>query len=329
MSFKRYLIRRTAYTALSIYALATILFFLFRAMPGNPTTTLIVQGMTVDQRERLVEEWGLNQPLHVQYVEYIVDLFTFDFGTSLFSNQTIMEIIVPKIMNTLVLMVPGLLIGVSLGVFLGTVYGWYRGSTVERGGVLLSLMGRSVPLFFSGIIIQYVFAGGVVSWFPSGGMVPPAQRIMFDSRVDLYTSWVFAKHVVLPMLAIIVWYSATPALIMRAGIMETVNKEFVKTYRSWGIGNTQLMKYASKHGSLPVITYMAVLMGKVMGGQVLVEVVFAWPGMGKELVDAVYKQDLPLLEATFFLMGVLVILLNFAIDLFYLYVDPRISHEEI
>lgn len=325
MSLKRYLARRLVYAGLSAYALATILFFLFRLIPGNPTSTFIAQGMSKEARQQLIERWGLNEPLHIQYYEYIEGLFTLDFGESLYYQIPISELIVDRLVNTAVLMVPGIIIGVSIGVTLGAVYGWNRGNSIERGGIILSLLGRSVPIFFSGVVLQYVFAGGLWDIFPSGGMTTATAS--FASPIAKFTSMDFLAHLVLPLAVTVIWYSATPTLIMRAGMLETLNKEFMNTYRSWGVDDIHRLFYASKHGSLPVITYLAVLSGYMFGGQVVVEQVFSWPGMGRLLVDAVYRQDLPLLETTFFLMGVLIILLNLVVDMLYVYIDPRITYE--
>lgn len=323
MTFKEFLLKRLGQAAISAFALATILFFLFRAIPGNPTSRYIVGGMSKEARERLLAQWGLDQPLHVQYWDFLTDLFLLDFGESFYFDQPIIQLIQTRLVNTLALMLPGILIGVTLGVALGALYGWKRGSNFERAGVILSLTGRSVPIFFSGVVLQYLFAGGVHNWFPTGGMTSPAAS--FDSRWALFTSNDFLMHLVLPLIVVIIWYSATPALIMRVGMIKSLNKEFQDTYRSWGVSELRRVLYTIKHGSLPVLTFLAVLVGYIFGGQVIIEVVYSWPGMGRLLVEAVYNQDLRLLEVTFFLMGMAIILLNFLVDITYSLIDPRIG----
>lgn len=313
--------------ALSAFALATALFIMFRIMPGNPTQAYIVRGMSEAQRQNLIHQWGLDKPIQVQYVDYLVDLFTLNFGDSFFYGEPVIVVIGRRLVNTLVLMVPGMVIGIGLGLFLGTLYGWYRGERIEQVGVFLSLLGRSIPIFFSAVLLKFLFAGGVFDWLPAFGMQKPTS--IYESQLALFTSVEFLKHLTLPLLTVVIWYSATPALTMRAGMQSAMNKEFVRTYKSWGIKQIRVMVYVAKHGSLPVITFLTVLVGYMFGGQAVLEVVYSWPGMGRLLVDAVYKQDIPLLQATFFFMGLLLIIMNFLIDIAYMYIDPRISYEDI
>jgi peptide/nickel transport system permease protein len=295
-------------------------------IPGDPTSRYMMSGMTQEQRERLLEQWGLTKPLHEQYIHYMVDLFTLDFGESFYFNSPIIEVLIPRITNSLVLMGPGIIIGVTLGLSLGAMYGMRRGSRFEQVGVMFSLLGRSVPIFFSGVVLQYLFAGGLFNWFPSGGMT--SSTAIFESNFQMYTSEDFLRHLTLPLIVTIVWYSAVPALIMRAGMIKALNKEFQITYQSWGTKYISRMLYTVKHGAIPVITFLAVLVGYIFGGQVVLEVVFSWPGMGRLLVEAIYNQDLRLLEVTFFIMGMLIIFLNFLVDIVYMYIDPRITYED-
>lgn len=321
---RRYLLRRATYTVIVLWAMITIMFFLFRFMPGDPTDLYLTQGMGADQRQHLLESWGLTKPLWVQYGLFLRNLITLDFGTSFFYDQPVMEILWPRMQNTLVLMIPAVSLGALMGSVLGVLYGWYRGTTFEEAGIVFSLGFMSVPIFWSGILIILVFSFEL-NWFPSSGMVSPATYA--DKQYELYLTKDFLEHAFLPFITAMIYYSGSPALIMRTSMLEVRNKQFMDTYTSWGLDRTAKMRHAAYNALPPVLTFMAVLVGYVFGGQVVLETVFAWPGVGRLLVDSVLKQDFPILQATFFIMGAIVVIMNFFVDIIHAYIDPRITYD--
>ncbi|ADJ16886.1 ABC transporter permease [Halalkalicoccus jeotgali] len=325
MGLQEFVVRRIAQLVFTFWVFVTMLFVLFRAAPGDPTSMYVTQGMSAEARAATIRRLGLDQPLHQQYIDYIGQLLTGEFGTSFRYNEPVWDILVVKFWNTVILMGSALLLAYVLGITFGALLGWYRGSSFERGGIIVALMARSSPEFWTGIIILSIFSFGL-GLFPSGGM--RAVGTQPDSFMARYLAWDFVYHMILPMLAGAIYYMATPMLLMRNTMLDVLKADFIEIKKAEGLSERRILfRHAARNSVLPLVTIIAIVSGTAIGGSLIIETVFNWPGMGREMVESISYNDYPVAMGTFFLMGSVVIIMNFFADLAYGYLDPRVQYD--
>ena len=323
MSFATFFFKRLLQSVLTLLLLITLLWGLFRLLPGDPTTVFLGGGeLPAEAVEALKKSWGLDQPLPVQFVTYIGHLLSGDLGLSFSSRRPVTEVIFPAIGNTLYLMVPALLIAIFAGIGFGARLGWRRGTTTETIGVTAGLVLASVPMFWLGIIVLTIFAYGL-QWFPLGGM--SSTLFLPETWIQELPGYDFLMHLALPLLTASLYFVADPMMIMRTSMIDVAKEDFVTFARSTGIRDAGIRQLTKRNAILPVLTYISIMVGFAFGGQVLLEVLFSWPGMGRIMVTAVEHRDYPVAQAAFFFMAVLVIMTNFLIDVAYSIIDPRIQ----
>ena len=320
---RKYLIRRIYQTIIVLWVVMSMLFVLFRMLPGDPTAMMIDQSLDEVARRQLLVEWGLDAPLHQQYFLFLKNLLRLNLGISFFYKISVWEVLYSPIWNTIVLMGTALSMAVTLGILLGTYLGWKRGSRQERWGLVIALFLRSTPIFWLGIIIVMVFAHWL-TLFPTGGMRTPGYSA--KNLFWTYCSANFLYHLALPFLTAMLHFIADPLLVMRTSMLEVRGEEFLEFLESLGIPQRNLMRHSMKNALLPVVTFVALMVGLVFGGQVLLEVIFSWPGMGREMLMAIERRDYPIAQGSFIIMSTMVILMNFIVDLIYSYLDPRIKY---
>jgi peptide/nickel transport system permease protein len=318
---KRYLVRRLWQTAVTFWIIATLLFFLFRLGLPDPTASTINEGMSPVDRELVRARFGLDLPLWKQYLVYLGNLFRGELGISFFYKVPVGEIIWVRLVNTLVLMVPSIALSYTVGVALGVVLAWRRGTRLERIGVAVGLVARSAPLFWTGMLAIVAFGIGL-GWLPTSGM-----RTLPDNS-DENVDGVFidlSRHMLLPMMVITTYYVGLPMLVMRNTMVELVGEDFIGFCRARGFSEVRTMyRHVARNALLPIVTLATLTTGLAVGGQVVVEVVFSWPGLGREMLDAVRRSDYPVAQATFLLLAALVLVLNLLADLTYKRLDPRV-----
>jgi peptide/nickel transport system permease protein len=325
MGLREYIVRRIFQLLVTYWAFLTIIFVLFRVAPGDPTSMFVMDGLTGEQREREIARLGLDQPLHVQYVDYITQLLSGDFGTSFRYGEPVWDVLVVKFWNTILLMGTALIVAYILGVTFGALLGWYRGKKVEKVGIVAGLVARSSPEFWTGIVLLSIFAFWL-GWFPSGGMRSVGAEI--GSFGERYFSADFVYHMVLPVLAGAIYYMATPLLLMRNTMMDILKADFIEVKKAEGLPERRILyRHAARNSILPIVTVAAIVSGTAIGGSLIIETVFNWPGMGREMIESVTYNDYPMAMGTFFLMGSVVIFMNFIADLAYVYLDPRVQYD--
>lgn len=326
MGLREYVVRRIFQTVLTLWAFITLLFVLFRFVPGDPTSRFVMEYPDPAEREARIAELGLDQPLHIQYVEYLTQLITGEFGDSTHYREPVGELIFPYVLNTIVLMFTALIIAYTIGILFGAAMGWLRGSRFERIGIVTTLVARSSPEFWIGIVLVIVFVFQL-GWLPRSGIGTYGGDLGI-AALERYLSTDFLRHLILPALTGAIYYMATPALLMRNTMLEVLKADFIEIKKAEGLPETTVLyKHAARNSVLPIVTVVAIATGAAMGGSVVIETVFNWPGMGREMVDSVTRNDYPVAMATFFIMGTCVILMNFVADLAYLYLDPRVKYE--
>jgi peptide/nickel transport system permease protein len=325
MTFWAYAARRAVHTAVTLALLLVFMYVLFRLIPGDPTTILLGTGeLPPEAQQRLRALWGLDRPPLEQFLTYCANLLRGDLGLSFYYRRPVVEVVAPMLQNTLVLMVPVVALAILLGVAIGSWLGWRRGERVEEIGAVLALIPRALPVFWIGIVLLSLFAYEL-RWFPIGGM-----RETFFSPETWYQElpgWDLARHLVLPVAAGVLASMADPLMIQRTALIEVRHEDFMTLARARGLTERAQRRLARRNAILPVLTYSAIMVGFAFGGQVLLEVVFSWPGMGRLMVNSVSQRDYPVAQAAFFLMATVVVVLNLLVDLAYGLLDPRIRHE--
>lgn len=325
---KRYFIKRTIQTVVLIWIALTVLFVLFRLMPGDYTTIMIGRGASEAAVAEFEERWGLNDPLYVQYFRYVINLLQGDAGNSLEYGRPVIEHVRLRIFNSFILIAPGITAGYLLGSLYGLIAGTNRGHWIETRGIIAIVLMGAFPSFFLAIVMIIVFAGWA-DLFPTGGLVSTATRseLAGEPWYRIYLTRNFLWHYTLPFVTIAMLYTYLPSLIMRTSVVEVMGQDFHKYKRIVGLPARQRLKSVAKHASLPVITFYPISMTQAIGGLVLIEIVFSWPGIGYTLVQAVFQRDIPVLMFVFFLIAVFIIIANYVIDLLYGVIDPRVNVE--
>ena len=325
MGKKEFVTRRIIHIVLLYFAIATMLFFLFRAAPGDPLAAYIGTGFTQEQAAQIRARFGLDQPVYVQYWKFMSNLVVFNFGLSYITGEPVWEIIKSRLWNTLVLMGTSVILAYIIGVPFGAYLAWNRGTKKERLGVIFSLISRSAPVFWTGLLGIWIFSYklGLV---PAGSMSAPG--VSYSSKLAQFTSLGFLHHLILPALIQAFYFFSLPALLMRNSMLEVMNEDFVDFAELKGISDfTVMIRHAARNALLPIVTAFAVAAGFAVGGSVVLETVFAWPGLGREMVRAVVANDYPVAQATFLVLAGLVLVANFLADLAYGYLDPRITYD--
>ena len=316
--------KRIAHMAFVLWSIATILFLMFRLLPGDPTIAYLDPSFTGEQRDMILHDFGLDQPLWWQYVLFIGNLLRGQFGLSFRQRLPVTDMIMSVLPNTLILTLIALVVAYGLGALLGAMMAWRRGGKLETIAIPLVLATRAAPEFWIGMVLLAVFAFGV-TWFPAGGATSAGAT--FTSNWARYTSLDFLRHLVLPAATLAIYLQGLPVLLMRSNMLEVMNEEFVTMARMKGLPErTVMLRHAARNAMLPVVTAFALGFGATLGGDVVVETVFGWPGLGRMLVDAVGSSDYPLAQGAFLLIAAALVTMNLLADIAYGLLDPRVAH---
>jgi peptide/nickel transport system permease protein len=319
---RSYVARRILQAIAVVFGVVTLMFFMFRLMPADPTTMLIEHGISEEARQRLLEQWGLTGSWAEQYWRYLTNMATGEFGSSFFYQRPAGEVLLPMIINTAWIAIPGILLGAFIGCALGIRVGWARrGSATERGGIFLATIIRGVPSFVLGIFMLAVFSSWL-RWFPGFGM----GELGLDAGFSRYFTASFFNHLVLPVATLAIFFIPENLLLMRSGVVENRGEDYIELVRAKGVSEARVAWHAARNSLLPVVTWLFPALAETVAGIIVVEVVFSWPGVGRELVLAVNRQDYPIAQAAFLLLALMIVLANLLADLAYVKLDPRVTY---
>lgn len=325
MGFRRFLLKRIGISLMLAIVAVSVIFLVLRLLPGGPFSSLVATGgLSIEQVEEIRAQYGLDQPLYIQYVKYLWSLLTLQFGYSIAQTRPVSAIVFPSLLNTLVLLVPALITTAILSSILGMYSGWNRGSYFEKGSIVITTFFRSTPVFITGLFFLIIFAYGL-GWFPSFGMRTPTANP--QGLLDTYMSVDFAIHYFLPFATTVLYYSGDFLLLARNSVVERKGSEFLSLHRAKGLSEREQLARIGRNSMLPLVTYFSLRMGMLFQGLITLEVVFAWPGIGRALVQAINQQDYPTIQAAVFLMALAVIVMNLLADVLYAKLDPTVSVE--
>lgn len=307
-----------------LWAVATILFLIFRLMPGNPLTAFIDPNFTEEQQVALRQQFGLDRSFLEQYLLYFWNLAQFELGESFFYKKKVAELVWQVFPNTLLLTFSALIAAYAFGILGGVLLAWKRGTWVEAIGIPAVLVTRAAPEFWLGMVLLAVFSFSL-GWFPSGGAISAGSD--FDGLFSRIMTLDFAAHLFLPAVTLAIYLQGLPLLLMRSTMLEVLDEDFVTLARMQGFSErVVILRHAARNALLPVATAFALGIGYSVGGNVVVETVFSWPGLGRLLVKAVQAHDYPLAQGAFLLIAVVMVVMNMAADILYRLLDPRIAH---
>ena len=318
MKLREYLIKRSIQIVITLIVVLVLLFIIFRMMPGDPASMMAAgPKMQEAQKERLRAELGLNKPLWEQFVIYMKDMLTGNLGISYQYNRPVIQIISEKIGPTLLLFGTAMIVAYVLGILLGAIMAWRRGSKGEVVGIVVSLFFYSMPMFWLGQIMLWLFAFQIPI-FPLGGLTS-GNKEGLDYVIDVL------YHMTLPLLTLTLAGLAGNILLMRNSMLDTLAEDYIVTARAKGIPERRIMyRHAARNAMLPVLTSFAMGLGFIVSGGVLTEYIFSWPGMGTVMVQATFAHDYPMIQGVFYIIAILVLVFNAIADVLYAYLDPRV-----
>jgi peptide/nickel transport system permease protein len=341
-----FLLRKLGGALVTLAAIAVLNFVLFRLLPGDPVNKLLPRTVSPAQKEALRQRLGLDQPIfpgivrtpsgdlvfdgstlpdslvHNQFLTSMGNALALDLGLSFSERKPVTDVIVDHLWPTVLLVGTAEVVALAAGLLIGIRAGWKRGSRFDTLSINGSLVLYAVPLFWLGMLLFYFFATpNGIPLFPGQQMVTPGARY-----TDPVAYWIdVLRHLVLPATTLALGLIAGNALIMRSSMVETLKEDYVSTARAKGLTESQVVRrHAIPNALLPTVTVVALTFGYVLGGAVGVEEVFAWPGMGSLIVDAIVGKDYPVLQGVFLVIAACVVAANLIADLLYGVLDPRV-----
>jgi peptide/nickel transport system permease protein len=318
----RYAARRIAQAVPIVLGIVVMNFLLVKLAPGDAATVMAGEAgsATPEYMTMLREKFGLDQPFHVQLLNYMADIVRLDLGYSFRYNMSVLDLILERLWPTLLLMGTTLALSVGLGVLLGIAAAMRVSSWRDTIISILAIISYATPLFWVGLMLIVVFSLEL-GWFPATGM---------ETVYLFHTGWArvldIAHHLVLPAVTLSLFYMALYTRLMRAAMLDQSGMDYVTTARAKGLTERRIrFKHIVRNAVLPVVTMAGVQVGSLLGGSVIVESVFGWPGLGLLTFQALFARDLNLMLGIFFMSACLVVVVNLVVDMLYTLLDPRIE----
>jgi peptide/nickel transport system permease protein len=329
----RFIVRRLILLVPILLGLSILVFLWIRALPAGPAQSLLGERATPETIRQIEEQYGLNEPIHVQYWSYLKTLGKGDLGTTIRTRRPVTDELKERFPATIELTFAALLFATLLGVPLGFVAAKRYGTWVDHSSLVISLIGISIPIFFLAILLKYVFAVKL-GLLPTVGRISvlidlehPTNFYLIDALIagDPEAFWDVSKHLILPAIALGSIPLAITARITRAAVLDVQNEDYIRTARAKGLPpRTVDIRHIFRNALLPIVTIIGLQMGLLLSGAVLTETVFAFPGMGTWLVEAIRQRDYAILQGGILFIAVVFVLVNLLVDISYALINPRI-----
>ena len=287
-----------------------------RVLPENPAVSILGPQATAEDIAKLEEEMGLHDPMPVQYINYMKRILTGDLGTSYRYNRPVADLIFEKLPNTLQIALASLIIALLIGVPVGIISAVKQYSVFDYISMIAALIGVSMPSFWLGLMLVLIFSVNL-GWFPTMGMGAISNGIG-----DVIS------HLFLPSLCLSFGSMANFARISRSSMLEVIDQDYMKAVRAKGIReNVVIIKHGLKNALPPIVTVLGMRIAALMTGAIMIETIFAWPGIGRLIVDAINNNDFEMIQGTVLFMAILYVTVNLVVDIIYLYINPKVSYE--
>jgi peptide/nickel transport system permease protein len=329
-------IARRAFALLPILlGVSAVAFLMIHLLPGDPATVYVGEHGLPGAVERVQHEFGLDKPLPVQYGIYLWNAVRGDFGDSLDSHRKVLEEFVPRFPATVELAVGAMTVASCLGIPIGILSAYRPNSIFDRLGMVVALVGISVPVFFLGLMLIYVFSV-YVHLLPTSGQIGVDAALTPITHIDvldglLTANWAAAgdalRHLVLPSITLGSIPTAIIARMTRASMLDALHQDYIRTARAKGLtGRAVVLGHGLRNALLPVVTVIGLQVGSLLSGAILTETIFSWPGIGRFMYDSILFRDYPVILAGILLFSLAFVLVNLAVDVFYAFLDPRIRY---
>ena len=304
---RTYILRRVAQSALTLLGVSVLVFVILRVLPGDPARMLLPDGAPESAVAELNRQLGLREPLIVQYGLFLRSVARGDFGQSFQYRAPALRVVLERLPATVQLTVAAMLVTIAVGVSLGIFTAVRRGTRYDVAGTIVAVLGQSLPNFWLGIMLILLF-GVALRWLPTSG----------------FAGW---TSLVLPAVTLAAFPTALVARLTRSSMLEILNRDYIRTGRAKGLAEQSVvLRHALRNAAIPVLTVIGLQIGALLGGAVITESVFAWPGMGKLTVDAIFFRDFPVVQTVLILSATVFVAINLLVDLLYTVIDPRIRY---
>ncbi|MER1986723.1 MAG: ABC transporter permease [Solibacillus sp.] len=312
-----------------------VVFLIIRAIPGDPAQVILGQQATAEAMAALRAKLGLDNPWYVQYFDYLKGLLTGNLGESLRTKQAITNEVWPYLAATFELAIFAIILAVIVGMNAGIISAWFQNSWFDYVAMIIALVGVSVPIFWLGLMEQWVFSINL-GWLPTSGreeVRDPVNAIthfylidtLIQGRFDQF--WVTIKHLILPGVALATIPTAVIARMTRSSMLEVMRSDYVRTARAKGQKMfVVIYKHALKNALIPVLTVIGLQLGSLLGGAILTETIFSWPGIGRYIYEAIGFRDYPVIQSGILIVAFIFVMINLLVDILYTVVDPRIKY---
>ncbi len=312
-----YLIRRILYIIPISFGVTVLVFALVHMAPGDPLSAIVPPDAPEEMVQELKKAYGFDKPLPVQYATWLGRILVGDLGVSIARSRNVADELAVAVPNTFILAAGGTLLGFTLGAFFGGVAGYFQGRWIDKLATGIAITGISVPHYWLGIVLVIIFSVEM-NVLPSFGMGPGGSTAWQWNAENL-------KHLVLPVITLSVIPMGIITRTVRATVAEILNQEFVQALHAKGLLNQQVLMHVIKNAAPTMLSVMGLQLGYLLGGSILVETVFQWPGTGSLLNSAIFERDLPLLQGTILILAMFFVLLNFMVDIVQSAIDPRMA----
>jgi len=318
---KAFLIRRLIYAVVTLFLVTVSVFFVIRLLPGDPLVVYMarsaeIEAMSEEALQQLRREYGLDKPIPIQYINWIANVVRGDFGRSIFYRESVGKLMLERYPKTLHLGLLSLALNVMVGLSVGLVAAIRRNKWPDKIFTPLTYLGVTIPTFWLGVLLIYIF-GLRLGWLPIAGYTPPTEDF-----------WLSMKQSIMPVICLSLWGMASNARQMRSSLLEVIQQDYIRTAWSKGLSEREvILKHALKNSLLPVITLMGISVSMIFGGSVIVETIFAIPGIGSLLVGSIFGQDYIVVQAITLIIAIIVLSVNLLVDISYGLLDPRISYD--
>ncbi|MEI3597445.1 MULTISPECIES: ABC transporter permease [unclassified Oceanobacillus] len=330
-----YILRRLLMLIPVLIGMTLITFSIVHLIPGNPAQVILGEAATADAIANLEKTMGLNEPYFVQYWNYILDILQGDLGTSLRSKAEISSEILPYIAATFELTLFAMIFAIVVGVNAGIISAWKQNSWFDLAAMLIALIGVSMPVFWLALMEQWIFAQEL-GWLPAYGRQDSKDPIaaithlyVLDSLIhlDFARAGTILKHLILPSIALGTIPMAIIARMTRSSMLEVMKSDYIRTVRAKGSGQFLVIyKHALKNAMIPVITVIGLQTGVLLGGAILTETIFSWPGVGRYVYEAINYRDYPVIQSGILVIAFIFVMINLVVDILYKKLDPRIKY---
>lgn len=312
-----FLLRRLIYTLPIMVGVALVCFSLVHLAPGDPLMAILPPDASQDLRDQLMDLYGFNRSYPEQFFHWVARAVQGDLGTSIATNRPVTDEVLKAVNNTLRLAVFATIIGFIFGSLFGFVAGYFQNSWVDKAASLTSVLGVSVPHYWLGMVMVIIFSSTLM-WLPPGGAGP-------GGSADWVWDWEHMKHLILPAVTMSVIPMGIIARTVRALVADILAQEFIVGLRAKGMTNVGIFMHVVKNSAPTALAVMGLQLGYLLGGSILIETVFSWPGTGFLLNAAIFQRDLPLLQGTILVLAMFFVVLNMIVDVIQTLLDPRIA----